>query len=217
MKAGPAHGRRRSVERVAEGARGIHADPRRFNGPSTRCAAARRHRSCRPSRADRRLAACWPFTWRPLHILATVAQLDSAHIKPACLHPPPRETRPGKHNRHPHLANHTLGPRRRTLAPNTCILRCSGPATFLFAARPLAVRRAGSELALHCRPVAAQRRSTRRASHPLPGSPQPFTRPPRSPTSILIQTLDAPTGSRRGGVRRGRYPETSTVDQELLL
>jgi hypothetical protein len=92
-------------------------------------------------------------------------------------------------------------PRRRTLAPNTCILRCSGPATFSFAARPLAFRRAGSERTGHCRSVAAQRaarpahavpvgrgmcpraaaaqrRSTRRDSHPLPGTPSAIQPPP---------------------------------------
>ena len=49
--------------------------------------------------------------------------------------------------RPPHISRHIssarASPRRRTLATHTCILRCSGQATFSFAARPLAFQAGG--------------------------------------------------------------------------
>ena len=51
--------------------------------------------------------------------------------------------RPRTHHISRHISSARASPRRRTLATNTCILRCSGQATFSFAARPLAFQAGG--------------------------------------------------------------------------
>ena len=58
-------------------------------------------------------------------------------------------------------------PRRRTLAANTCILRCSGRATSSFAARPLAFQAGGQRTYRALQPVADQR-AARPAPMPCP-------------------------------------------------
>jgi hypothetical protein len=218
-KAGPAPGRRRSAERVAE-----RSCSTRVNGTAMAPAHGAAPPGAVPSRAKRRLAAWCPFTWRPftsrpLCVHAAVAQLDSAQspvpARPRVQRAPwtcvaacqsraasaPRTTgaRPRRRASSDNTAlaspptpgsaserraapvpprfgtssfTSTLAsPRRGTLAPNTCILRCSGPATFSFAARPLAVRRAGSEHTRHCEPKRYAHQTAQRAASPASAVP----------------------------------------------
>jgi hypothetical protein len=81
-------------------------------------------------------------------------------------HDPPPQPTPSTHE-----SSALASPRRGTLAPNTCILRCSGPAKFSFAARPPAVRRAGSEHTRHCEPKRYAHQTVQRAASPASAVP----------------------------------------------
>ena len=65
----------------------------------------------------------------------------------SCTRAAPASASDTRRPRPPHISRHIssarASPRRRTLATHTCILRCSGQATFSFAARPLAFQAGG--------------------------------------------------------------------------
>ena len=93
---------------------------------------------------DRRPNSIWR-TCRPRAPCPATRAAPALH--PRCTRAAPASAsdtrRPRPYHISRHISSARASPRRRTLATHTCILRCSGQATFSFAARPLAFQAGG--------------------------------------------------------------------------